>query len=70
MLVLSRRVGETMVVSGQIEVTVLEIQAGQVRLGWKAPSHVEILRKEICRGRTHRASRPAPPPRGSKSLPG
>lgn len=47
MLVLSRKVGETIVVGKNIELTILEIQGGEVRLGFNAPRDVIILRKEI-----------------------
>lgn len=47
MLVLSRKVGETIVVGKDIEVSILEIQGGEVRLGFNAPRDVVILRKEI-----------------------
>jgi carbon storage regulator len=46
-LVLSRKIGETIVVGKDIEVTILEIQGGEVRLGFNAPREVIILRKEI-----------------------
>jgi len=46
-LVLSRKVGETIVVGKDIEVSILEIQGGEVRLGFKAPRDIIILRKEI-----------------------
>lgn len=47
MLVLSRKIGETIVVGKDIEVSILEIQGGEVRLGFNAPRDVIILRKEI-----------------------
>jgi carbon storage regulator len=46
-LVLSRKVGETIVVGKDIEVSILEIQGGEVRLGFNAPRDIIILRKEI-----------------------
>jgi carbon storage regulator len=47
MLVLRRRVGERIIVDGQIEVTVLAVRAGKVRLGFSAPTAVRILRAEV-----------------------
>lgn len=47
MLVLSRKLGETIVVGGNIEVTVLEVRGGRVRLGFRSPAEVPIHRKEI-----------------------
>lgn len=50
MLVLSRKVGETVVMGegpGAIEVTVVDVQGGKVRLGISAPESVRVLRKEL-----------------------
>lgn len=47
MLVLSRKEGETVVVGGNIEVTVLEVRGGRVRLGFRSPAEVPIHRKEV-----------------------
>lgn len=46
MLVLSRRERETVVI-GNIEVTILEINGNQVKLGIQAPRGVVIARKEL-----------------------
>jgi carbon storage regulator len=47
MLILGRRIGERIVIDGRIEVTVLGIRGGKVRLGFAAPRNVRILREEI-----------------------
>jgi carbon storage regulator len=47
MLVLARRAGESVVIDGEIVVTVLEIRGGQIRLGIEAPKEVAILRAEL-----------------------
>ena len=47
MLALSRKVGESIVLGNNIEVTVLEIRGDQVKLGIKAPKSVSIYRKEL-----------------------
>ncbi len=47
MLVLGRKVGETIVIDGQISVTVLEIKGGRIKLGIQAPSSVSIHRSEL-----------------------
>ena len=47
MLILTRRVGETLVIDNEILVTVLGIKGNQVRLGTTAPSNVEVHREEI-----------------------
>ena len=64
MLVLSRKVGETIVVGKDIEVSILEIQGGEVRLGFNAPRDVIILRKEILEevGRQNRQAVVEPNP--------
>jgi len=47
MLVLTRKAGEKIVIDGNIEVTIVEIQGNRVRLGIKAPDSVRILRFEL-----------------------
>jgi carbon storage regulator CsrA len=49
MLVLSRKTGESVSIDGGIEVKVLDIRDGRVRLGFSAPSDVNIQRNEIRR---------------------
>jgi carbon storage regulator len=47
MLILSRRVGEKIVIGDNIHVTVLAIRGNQIRLGFSAPPSVSIYREEI-----------------------
>lgn len=47
MLILTRRIGETIRINDDITVTVLSIQGGQVKLGVEAPKHVEVHREEV-----------------------
>ncbi len=47
MLVLSRRKGESIVIDGNIELTVVRVDGDAVRIGFKAPSNVQILRSEV-----------------------
>ena len=47
MLALSRKVGESIVVGDNIEITVLSISKDQIKLGIDAPRNVSIHRKEI-----------------------
>ena len=47
MLILSRRVGETICIGVDMEITVLEMSGDHVRLGINAPRHVTVLRKEL-----------------------
>jgi carbon storage regulator len=46
MLVLRRRVGETILVGGEVEIEVIEISRTRVKLGVRAPLHVPVIRKE------------------------
>lgn len=50
MLVLTRRVGEEMVIGGNIRVKVVAANGNQVRLGITAPSSVGVLRQELFAG--------------------
>jgi carbon storage regulator len=47
MLVLSRKVGEKLVIDGNITVEVVKIQGNRISLGIVAPSNVKILRGEL-----------------------
>lgn len=47
MLILTRRVGETIIIDNDIRVTVLAAKGNQLRLGIEAPSDVEVHREEI-----------------------
>jgi carbon storage regulator len=49
MLILRRRIGERIVIDGRIEVTVLHVRGGKVRLGFNAPRTVRVLREEVLR---------------------
>lgn len=49
MLVLSRKAGERVSIGSNIEVTVLGIHKGKVKLGFLGPSEVPIHREEIRR---------------------
>jgi len=48
MLVLTRKLGETVLINDNISVTVLGIQGGQIKLGFTAPKDVTINREEIA----------------------
>ena len=47
MLVLSRRVGEEIVIDDTTRVVVLGVQGGRIRLGVSAPPHISIQRSEV-----------------------
>jgi carbon storage regulator len=48
MLILTRRVGETIMIGPDIEVTVVGLNGNQVRIGIKAPKDVTVDREEIA----------------------
>ena len=47
MLVLTRRIGETLRIADEILVTIVEVKGNQVRLGIDAPAAVTVLREEL-----------------------
>ncbi len=47
MLVLSRKIGEEIVIGDNVRVRVLSIQGNQVRLGFVAPREIAITREEL-----------------------
>lgn len=47
MLILTRRVGETLMIGDEVSVTVLGIKGNQVRIGVNAPKDVSVHREEI-----------------------
>jgi len=47
MLILTRRVGETLMIGDDVSVTVLGVKGNQVRVGIEAPKDVSVHRKEI-----------------------
>lgn len=47
MLVLSRRMGETLVIADNIRLTILGVSGGQVRIGIEAPREISVHREEI-----------------------
>ncbi len=47
MLVLTRKVGQSLMIGDEIQVTVMEVNRGQVRVGIRAPRSIAIHRKEV-----------------------
>ena len=68
MLILTRRVGETLMVGDKVTVTVLGVKGNQVRLGVNAPKDVAVHREEIYNriqhedGQAHHAGKPSEAP--------
>ena len=63
MLILTRRVGETVVIGDDVTVTVLGVKGNQVRLGVNAPREVAVHREEIFeRIKRERAEEDEPAP--------
>ena len=58
MLVLSRKLNETIVIGDDISVTVVELGHKKIRLGIEAPRQLTVLRKELLNGDKPKA-RPA-----------
>ncbi len=57
MLVLSRKLGEKVIIGDNIRISVLTIEGNRVRLGLSAPKEVAIQREELL----HRSEQVAPP---------
>jgi len=51
MLVLTRKAGEVITIGDNIQVRVLAIKGGQVRIGIEAPRQVSVNREEVLRSR-------------------
>ncbi len=47
MLVLARKINQSIIIQDNIEIMILDIQGEQVKIGIKAPKEIKIYRKEI-----------------------
>jgi carbon storage regulator len=68
MLVLTRKKDQVLVIGDDIEITVLDIQNDQIRLGISAPKSVKVFRKELfaeIQAENINAAKPQPPVQAS-----
>ncbi len=47
MLILARRIGESIMIGDQVEISVVDIKGDQVKLGINAPAQVKVYRREV-----------------------
>lgn len=47
MLILNRKIGESIILGDNIEVKILDMQDGKIKMGIEAPRDISILRKEV-----------------------
>lgn len=47
MLILTRKKDESIIIDGNIEIKIVELDDGKVKIGIEAPKNIEILRKEL-----------------------
>ena len=69
MLILTRRVGETLMIGDSVTVTVLGVKGNQVRIGITAPKEVAVHREEIFQ-RIQRDEAGKSASKGKEDLPG
>jgi len=49
MLILTRKLNESIMIGDQVEITVVDIKGDQVKIGIKAPNQIKIFRQEVYR---------------------
>lgn len=47
MLILNRKEGESIIIENNVEIKILQIQDGKIKIGIEAPKEITILRKEV-----------------------
>ena len=60
MLVLRRKVGESIVLAGVIHISVLAVEGERVKIGISAPPEVSIVREELLRAATNTPNQSTP----------
>jgi carbon storage regulator CsrA len=70
MLILTRRVGETIIIGSDVKVTMMGVKGNQVRIGIEAPQSVTVDREEVFRRKQlegrNKAAALAPPSGGGQ----
>ncbi|NLK70427.1 MAG: carbon storage regulator CsrA [Clostridiales bacterium] len=66
MLILSRKIGESLIINDSIEVKVIDVNGDKIKLGIKAPADVKVLRSELCQ--TAEANRDSANSKNNKQL--
>jgi carbon storage regulator len=69
MLVLSRKLGQEIVIGGNVRVRVVSVHGNQVRLGFTAPAEVVICREELVGAGGAAAARKTPRTAGEAPVP-
>lgn len=49
MLILSRKIGESLIIDGKIEVKIVDISGDKIKIGVEAPKDVSVFRNELCK---------------------
>lgn len=65
MLYLTRKIGESVIINDNVEITVVEVRGRSIKLGFTFPPEVSVLRREIydrIQAENREAARAAPPP--------
>jgi carbon storage regulator len=47
MLILNRKQGESLIIDDKIEIKILEVSEGKIKIGIEAPKSVKVFRKEV-----------------------
>lgn len=47
MLILNRKQGESLIIDDKIEIKILEVSEGKIKIGIEAPKNVKVFRKEV-----------------------